>query len=105
MNVGKEPYMNRMDPRSTVGTPYGLRSISGPFVVHIFPMRSIKVDKIFKNMNPGLSIPGSIRSILVHNGSYFSIFFLYTTRSLLVHIGSLEASLPPLSPYFRYIYG
>ena len=80
--------MNRMDPRSTVGTPYGLRSISGPFVVHIFPMRSIKVDKIFKNMNPGLSIPGSIRSILVHNGSFFSIFFgrpIGPYESILVH--------------------
>ena len=77
MNVGKEPYMNRRDPRSTVGTPYGLRSISCPFGVHIFPMRSIKVDKVFQNMNPGLSIPGSIRSILVHNGSFFSFFLVY----------------------------
>ena len=86
MNVGKEPYMNRRDPRSTVRTPYGLRSISCPFGVYIVPMRSKKVHKVFQNMNPGLSIPGSIRSFLVHEGK-FSSSFLSPIRSLLVFFG------------------
>ena len=69
MNVGKEPYMNRRDPRSTVGTSYGLLSILRPIGVYIVPMRSTKVHKVLQNMNPGLSIPGSIRFLLVHEGN------------------------------------
>ena len=68
-----EPHMIYRNPRSTVGTPYGLRSIPCPFGVLIGPLGSIKVHIMAQNMDLGLSISGSIRSILVHIGSFFAV--------------------------------
>ena len=67
--------MGCRDPRSTVGTAYGLCSISCPFVVHIVPLRSIKVHKIFQNIDLERPIPGSMKSLLVLIGPYWVFLF------------------------------